>query len=56
MSLLLLHRNAAKPAPPPEPAGTLRNRVGIANLYKAAMARGEKVTLERAIEILRAGW
>jgi len=33
-----------------------RNKVGIKRIFDKAMATGEKVTLEQAIEILRAGW
>lgn len=33
-----------------------RNRTGIRNVFWQAMGRGERVTLEQAIAILRAGW
>jgi hypothetical protein len=50
MMLLLRGRDA-----PPEPERT-RNRTGICNIFKRAMATGQKVTLDEAIVILRAGW
>ena len=43
------------PRKQPEPEKT-RNRTGIANIYKRAMKRGERVTLDQAVAILRAGW
>ena len=50
--MTLLMRPKVKP---PEPEKT-RNRVGIRNVFYQAMQRGERVTLEQAIAILRAGW
>ena len=40
-------------APPVEPT---RNRTGIRNIVYAALGKGERVTLDEAIAILRAGW
>jgi hypothetical protein len=33
-----------------------RNRTGCANVFRKAMARGERVTLREAVDILIAGW
>ena len=49
MSLLLM----PKKRPPDEKT---RNRVGIRNIIWAAVPKGERVTLDEAIAILRAGW
>lgn len=43
-----------KPAPPPEEK--TRNKSGIKSIFDRAMAKGQKVTLEEAIAILRAAW
>ena len=48
MTLLLTPRGT--------PVAKTRNRTGIANIFKRAMERGERVTLEQAIAILKAGW
>ena len=48
MSLLL--------TPKPKPLEKTRNRSGIRNIVYKAMEQGERVTLEQAIAILRAGW
>ena len=40
-----------KPPPPAEPK--LRNRVGIKGIFDRNLDKRERVTLERAIEILR---
>ena len=49
MTLLL----TPKPSPPDEKT---RNRVGIAAIFKRVMVRGQRVTLEEAIAILREHW
>ena len=42
---------------PPEPSvEKTRNRVGIKNIVYAAVGKGERVTLDEAIAILRGGW
>lgn len=42
--------------PRPAPGPKTRNRVGIRSIVWAAVPKGEKVTLEQAIAILKAGW
>lgn len=55
--ILFLRKRPPPEPPPPEPAdGKTRNRTGITRIFERALASGEKVTLERAIELLRAGW
>lgn len=51
MSLLTLRSD---PPPPPEPK--TRNRSGIVGIFERALPSGQKVTLEEAIAILKAGW
>jgi hypothetical protein len=41
---------------PPPPDVKLRNRIGIKGIFDRNMDPRAKVTLERAIEILKAGW
>lgn len=36
--------------------GRTRNRTGIKNIIWSAMDKGDRVTLEEAIAILKAGW
>ena len=48
MTLLLTPRGT--------PVAKTRNRTGCRNLFYTAMAQGERVTLEQAIAILKAGW
>lgn len=43
-------------SPPPPPEEKTRNRVGIKAIFTRELAKGQKVTLEQAIAILRAGW
>ena len=50
MSLLMMPKKA------PEPVEKTRNRVGIKSIVYAAVPKGERVTLDEAIAILRAGW
>jgi len=54
MSLLVTAKPATEPSPAVEPK--LRNRLGIKGIFDRNMDRREKVTLEQAIEILRANW
>lgn len=40
----------------PKSAEKRRNKTGIKTIFDKAMDKGEFVTLEQAIAILRAGW
>ena len=50
MSLLL------RPKKQPTPDEKTRNRTGIKNIVYAAVGKGDRVTLDEAIAILRTGW
>jgi hypothetical protein len=57
MSLLLLSRTKAdEPAVVVPDTTKTRNRVGIRNIIYGSMDKGQRVTLDEAIAILRAGW
>jgi hypothetical protein len=47
---LLLHPTKVQPTEP------TRNRVGIRTIFYRAMGKGDRVSLEQAIAILRSGW
>lgn len=53
MSLLLM---SPKLATEPVPTEKRRGRLGIKTIFDKTMAKGEKVTLEEAIAILKASW
>lgn len=53
--MTLLIRPKVVAAPQPEPANT-RNRRGCANIFLKSMGKGDRVTLQQAIDILKAGW
>jgi len=50
VSILLFRKTSVDEQP------KTRNRSGVCNIFRKALDRGERVTLEQAIAILRRDW